>query len=101
MSYDLTVAFTTPLLDPYGEAVESIGNLMSLRDLVTQSQTIHPAWTAQEVLAWIDEHGHIDYLVAEEHLPADCRAELLDLIREAMLANVLDGTIGTTPRADA
>ncbi|MEU4511748.1 hypothetical protein AB0G05_19830 [Nonomuraea wenchangensis] len=76
--------FNAKLLDPYGEG------LMSLADLVTQTQIIHPMWSAEIVLGWIDEHGHLDYLISQGHLPENCRPDLLDLVTEAIAANGAD-----------
>ncbi|MFG3438393.1 hypothetical protein ACGF0J_14210 [Nonomuraea sp. NPDC047897] len=79
---NLLSVFDAPLLNPYGEG------MMSLRDLVTQCQAIHLVWTPDEVLDWIDEHGHIDHLASFGHLPEDCRPALLVLVKVAMADNI-------------
>lgn len=79
---NLRPVFDAQLLNPFNEGA------MSLRDLVTQRQVIHREWTADMVLDWIDEHGHIDYLISQGHLPEGCRFALLVLVQEAMATNV-------------
>ncbi|WP_433235452.1 hypothetical protein ACQPYK_25365 [Streptosporangium sp. CA-135522] len=75
MRYDqIAATFHAKLLDPYGEGA------MSLRDLAAQCSTIHLDWNVGQVLAWLEEHGHIDYLVSEGQLPEDYRDALLTLI---------------------
>ncbi|MEV4749041.1 hypothetical protein AB0K21_21905 [Streptosporangium sp. NPDC049248] len=75
----LRATFHTPLIDLDGE-----GDFLSLRDLALTSRAIHPDWTAESILTWLDEEGHINYLAAEGHLPADSSTELLALITDVI-----------------
>ncbi|GAA0918530.1 hypothetical protein [Nonomuraea longicatena] len=105
--HDLRATFCAPLLEPHG-----VGGTISLRDLVTQTQIIHPEWSAAMILDWIDGEGHLYQLAIFKHLPtkpgrililfrlslADppMYGALLDLVEEAMADNAKHGVLAGT-----
>ncbi len=93
MRYDeIAATFHARLLNPDHESPAS------LRDLVRQSKVIHPDWNVGQVLAWLEEHGHIAYLVAQGRLPEDYRDNLLTLIMATIAGSAAPQAAPEPPR---